>query len=77
MSNYGTPNGHCYNYRTGQPWSCFDAGSQGGCLDSGGCYYGYGGYNFNLTPGVAPRRFSGREGGREVDGDRERRQRAG
>ena len=54
LSNYGTPNGHCYNYRTGQPWSCFDAGSQGGCLDSGGCYYGYGGYNFNLTPGTAP-----------------------
>jgi len=54
LSNYGTPNGKCYNYATGQPWSCFDAGSQGGCLSASGCYPGEGSYNFNLTPGYAP-----------------------
>jgi hypothetical protein len=32
LTSYGTPNGRCYNYSTGQPWSCFAAGSQGGCL---------------------------------------------
>ncbi|MGA8575193.1 MAG: TonB-dependent receptor [Candidatus Cybelea sp.] len=55
LSNYGTPNGKCYNYQTGQPWSCFDAGSQGGCLTSFGCYPGEGSYKFNLTPGFAPK----------------------
>jgi hypothetical protein len=50
LSSYGTPNGKCYNYVTGQPWSCFDAGSQGGCLTSTGCYPGEGSYDFNLTP---------------------------
>jgi|HubBroStandDraft_4_1064222.scaffolds.fasta_scaffold00002_11 hypothetical protein len=55
LSNYGTPSGKCYNYQTGQPWSCFDAGSQGGCLTSSGCYPGEGSYNFNLTPGYAPK----------------------
>ncbi len=55
LSNYGTPNGKCYNYVTGQPWSCFDAGSQGGCLSASGCYPGEGSYRFNLTPGYAPR----------------------
>jgi hypothetical protein len=54
LSSYGTPNGKCYNYVTGQPWSCFDAGSQGGCLTSTGCYPGEGSYDFNLTPGYAP-----------------------
>lgn len=54
LSSYGTPNGKCYNYTTGQPWSCFDAGSQGGCLSSFGCYIGEGSFNFNLTPGTAP-----------------------
>ena len=54
LSNYGTPNGKCYNYVTGQPWSCFDAGSQGGCLTPSGCYPGEGSYRFNLTPGYAP-----------------------
>ncbi len=54
LSSYGTPNGKCYNYVTGQPWSCFDAGSQGGCLSHGGCYPGEGSYDFNLTPGYAP-----------------------
>ncbi|HEV3195976.1 MAG TPA: TonB-dependent receptor [Candidatus Cybelea sp.] len=53
LSSYGTPNGKCYNYVTGQPWSCFDAGSQGGCLTSTGCYPGEGSYDFNLTPGYA------------------------
>jgi hypothetical protein len=54
LSNYGTPNGKCYSYVTGQPWSCFDAGSQGGCLTSSGCFPGEGSYDFNLTPGYAP-----------------------
>lgn len=54
LSNYGTPNGKCYNYTTGQPWSCFDAASQGGCLTSYGCYPGEGKYYLNLTPGYAP-----------------------
>jgi len=54
LSSYGTPNGKCYNYRTGQPWSCFDTRSQGGCLTPSGCYPGEGSFNFNLVPGVAP-----------------------
>jgi hypothetical protein len=54
LSSYGTPNGKCYNYKTGQPWSCFGAGSQGGCLSRSGCYPGEGSYDFNLTPGYAP-----------------------
>ena len=54
LSSYGTPNGKCFNYATGQPWSCFDAGSQGGCLSATGCYPGEGKYDFNLTPGYAP-----------------------
>ncbi len=53
LSSYGTPNGKCYNYVTGQPWSCFDAGSQGGCLTSSGCYPGEGKFDFDLTPGPA------------------------
>ena len=54
LSSYGTPNGKCYNYVTGKPWSCFAAGSQGGCLTPTGCYPGEGTYDFNLTPGYAP-----------------------
>jgi hypothetical protein len=54
LSSYGTPNGKCYSYVTGQPWSCFDVGSQGGCLTATGCYPGEGPYDFNLTPGFAP-----------------------
>ncbi len=57
LSSYGTPNGKCYNYKTGQAWSCFDAASQGGCLSPNGCYPGEGKYRFNLTPltpGYAP-----------------------
>jgi hypothetical protein len=53
LSSYGTPNGKCYNYKTGQAWSCFDKASQGGCLSPGGCYPGEGSYRFNLTPGYA------------------------
>jgi hypothetical protein len=51
LSSFGTPNGKCYNYVTGQPWSCFDTGSQGGCLTPSGCFPGEGSYDFNLTPG--------------------------
>jgi Carboxypeptidase regulatory-like domain/TonB dependent receptor/TonB-dependent Receptor Plug Domain len=54
LSSYGTPNGKCYNYITGQPWSCFDTGSQGGCLTPIGCFPGEGAFRFNLTPGTAP-----------------------
>ncbi len=54
LSSYGTPDGKCYNYTTGQPWSCFDAGSQGGCLSAAGCYPGEGRFRFDLTPGTAP-----------------------
>ncbi|MBV9718837.1 MAG: TonB-dependent receptor [Candidatus Eremiobacteraeota bacterium] len=54
LSSYGTPNGVCYNYKTGQQWSCFDRGSQGGCLTRSGCYPGEGSYDFNLIPGYAP-----------------------
>jgi hypothetical protein len=53
LSSYGTPNGKCYNYKTGKAWSCFAAGSQGGCLSPGGCFPGEGKYDFNLTPGYA------------------------
>jgi hypothetical protein len=54
ITSYGTPNGKCYNYRTGQPWSCFSAGSQGGCLLSSPCYANGGPSGINLTPGYAP-----------------------
>jgi len=54
LSSYGLPDGQCFNYKTGQPWSCFAKASQGGCLSPGGCYPGEGSYNFNLTPGTAP-----------------------
>ncbi|HEV3091832.1 MAG TPA: TonB-dependent receptor [Candidatus Cybelea sp.] len=50
LSSYGLPDGQCFNWKTGQAWSCFDAGSQGGCLSANGCYPGEGKYNFNLTP---------------------------
>ena len=77
LSSYGTPNGKCYNYSTGQPWSCFDAGSQGGCLTPSGCYPGEGSYNFNLTPGRCAARVACRQGRRALDDDRERPERAG
>ncbi|HTU82632.1 MAG TPA: carboxypeptidase regulatory-like domain-containing protein, partial [Candidatus Acidoferrales bacterium] len=54
LSSYGTPNGRCYNYTTGQPWSCFAAGSQGGCLSGTPCYAGAGPSDIDLTPGYAP-----------------------
>ena len=43
-SNYVDSKGNCYNYTTGQQWSCFDSGSQGG-LNAGT------GSVINLTPG--------------------------
>jgi hypothetical protein len=43
LSNYEA-NGTCYNYITGQPWSCFNAGSEGGLIGNG----------INLSPGTAP-----------------------
>ncbi|MBV8197142.1 MAG: TonB-dependent receptor, partial [Candidatus Eremiobacteraeota bacterium] len=46
LSNYVDNKGNCYNYTTGQLWSCFDYRSQGGPLP--------GGSGFNLTPGTAP-----------------------
>jgi hypothetical protein len=50
LSNYVGRDGNCYNYNTGQRWSCFDAGSQGGCTQPyyGGCYPPTTG--INLTP---------------------------
>jgi hypothetical protein len=54
LASYGTPNGRCYNYRTGQPWSCFAAGSQGGCLLPAPCYSDGGPSGIDLTPGYAP-----------------------
>lgn len=62
LSSYVGNNGLCYNYTTGAKWSCFDAGSQGGCLltnynynVSAGCYPPLGPKGtFNLTPGYAP-----------------------
>jgi Carboxypeptidase regulatory-like domain/TonB dependent receptor/TonB-dependent Receptor Plug Domain len=54
LSNYGTPNGRCFNYETGQPWSCFSAGSQGGCLSASPCYADGSGSEIDLTPGYAP-----------------------
>ncbi len=46
LSNYAGSNGQCYNYQTGQPWSCFDYRSQGGPPPGGG--------SVNLAPGTAP-----------------------
>ncbi|HZV77036.1 MAG TPA: TonB-dependent receptor [Candidatus Babeliales bacterium] len=51
LSNFGLPDGKCFNYVTGQPWSCFAAGSQGGCFTATGCYPGEPPFDFNLTPG--------------------------
>ncbi|HZY98376.1 MAG TPA: TonB-dependent receptor [Candidatus Baltobacteraceae bacterium] len=46
LSSYVDANGNCYNYQTGQRWSCFDYRSQGGLLPGGGFW--------DLTPGTAP-----------------------
>ncbi len=51
LTSYVDSNGNCYNYSSGQPWSCFDAGSQGGCTASTGCFSGPSDPNINLTPG--------------------------
>lgn len=45
ISSYADKNGNCYNYTTGQPWSCYDPGSQGGLTPS---------FTIALQPGVAP-----------------------
>ncbi len=45
LSNYVDNAGNCYNYVTGQAWSCFDAGSEGGAQPDG---------SINLSPGTAP-----------------------
>ena len=44
LSSYVDNSGNCYNFSTGDPWSCFDAGSQGGLQGDG---------SINLTPGTA------------------------
>ena len=51
LTSYVDNNGNCYNYTTGQAWSCFDVGSQGGCTVSTGCFSGPTDPNINLTPG--------------------------
>ena len=43
LSSFAGNNGLCYNYLTGQPWSCFDYRSQGGPPPGGG--------TVNLEPG--------------------------
>ncbi|MBV8490518.1 MAG: TonB-dependent receptor [Candidatus Eremiobacteraeota bacterium] len=43
LSSFVGNNGLCYNYMTGQPWSCFDWRSQGGPLPAGA--------GVNLQPG--------------------------
>ena len=45
QSNYVDNAGNCYNFTTGQIWSCYDAGSQGGLQGDG---------SINLSPGTAP-----------------------
>ena len=54
LTSYIGKDGNCYNYVTGQRWSCFDAGSQGGCLSPNGCYNGPNDPHINLEPGTAP-----------------------
>jgi hypothetical protein len=54
LTSYVGNDGNCYNYVTGQRWSCFDAGSQGGCLSAAGCYNGPNDPHINLEPGSAP-----------------------
>ncbi len=49
VSSYVDAAGNCYNYATGAPWSCFDAGSQGGNVAQPD-----GTTAFDLTPGSAP-----------------------
>ncbi|MBV8149385.1 MAG: TonB-dependent receptor, partial [Candidatus Eremiobacteraeota bacterium] len=61
LSSYVGKNGSCYNFLTGQQWSCFagapasqGGGSQGGCLVSSGCFAGSSllpPSQFSLTPG--------------------------
>lgn len=65
ISSYVGKNGNCYNFVSGQQWSCFDAGSQGGLF-----YHGQSGcpqpQNFPyicLTPGNAPANTPAAEAG--------------
>ncbi|HKU80618.1 MAG TPA: TonB-dependent receptor, partial [Candidatus Tumulicola sp.] len=55
ISSYVGKNGDCYNFLTGQPWSCFDAGSQGGLFYHGqqGCPQPRNFPYICLTPGPA------------------------
>lgn len=45
LSSYVDNAGNCYNFTTGDVWSCYDAGSQGGLQADG---------TINLSPGTAP-----------------------
>ncbi|MBV8722906.1 MAG: TonB-dependent receptor [Candidatus Eremiobacteraeota bacterium] len=56
VSSYVGANGTCFNYKTGAPWSCFDAGSQGGALSGpySGCPSAANYPAICLTPGNAP-----------------------
>lgn len=56
LTSYVGNDNNCYSYTTGQRWSCFDAGSQGGCLTPAptACYGGPTDPGLNLTPGSAP-----------------------
>jgi hypothetical protein len=53
LTSYVGNDGNCYSYKTGQRWSCFGRGSQGGCMVAY-CYSGPNDPNINLTPGYAP-----------------------
>ena len=77
LSSYGTPNGKCYNYVTGQPWSCFDAGSQGRLSHLVRLLSGRG--KVRLQPDARHRaeELAGGAGRRALDDDRERAERAG
>jgi hypothetical protein len=56
ISSYVGSGGSCYNFRTGAPWSCFDAGSQGGIFNhaASGCPSPQNFPYICLTPGTAP-----------------------
>ncbi len=56
ISSYVGNNGDCYSFVTGQRWSCFAAGSQGGLFNhaAGGCPQPQSFPYICLTPGNAP-----------------------
>lgn len=39
VTNFVGNDNRCYNFQTGQPWSCFDSTTQGGCT-TGACFGG-------------------------------------